>query len=241
MTVFGNVVKRMLVSEGVSQDRIVVTGSPKFDKLFCSKGDNCKEKVCQEHNIRSDQDIIVLFTEYRVESGEWTPEQRRTFVLAIAEAVSRLPDAQLIIKLHPPYEKEEDYNEIVKEITPKPIVCQYANLPQLINACSLAIATSSTTALESMAVERPVLLVDLFNEGPSIYQGSGALFANTADQILPMMKRAIYDPQTKAKMKELNSKFVFDQAYLQDGQASSRIASLIRDMASRGIVGGNGN
>jgi UDP-N-acetylglucosamine 2-epimerase len=228
----------MLVSEGISQERVIVTGSPKFDKLFYSKQDSCKDNVCREHDIRPDKDIIILFTEYQVESGEWTPEQRRMFVLAIAEAAARLPDAQLIIKLHPPYEKEEDYNEIIKEITPRPIVCKYANLPQLINACSLAIAFSSTTALESMAAERSVLLVDLFNEGPSIYQDSGALFANSADQVLPMMQKALYDPQTKAKMKEMNSKFVFDQAFLQDGQASRRIASLIKDMASQGAARG---
>jgi hypothetical protein len=75
MAVFGDATKELFVSEGVSPERIVVTGNPKFDYLFSAEGRNCKSRVCQRYGIPEDKDIILLLTDYFVESGRWTPEQ----------------------------------------------------------------------------------------------------------------------------------------------------------------------
>lgn len=233
IAVFGDAVERMLVSEGVNPERIVVTGNPKFDKNLKYRNLNCKGRVCQRWQISEDKDIILLLTQYFVESKIWSAEQRRKFVLAIANATAALPKTQLIIKLHPPIENEEDYQEIVKDLSPPPIICKYASLPELLNACSLAITVSSTAALEAMAMGKPVVIVDLFSTpGSSFYKGSGALFAEREEGILPAIQKALYDPQTREEMAKSMEKFVYQQAYLQDGQASKRIADLIRSMAA---------
>jgi glycosyltransferase involved in cell wall biosynthesis len=230
IAVFGDAVKRMLLSEGIASERIVVTGNPKFDRIFYSGRENLKEKVCRKYHIPPEKDIILLLTQYFVEEGIWTPEQRKDFILAVAGASARLPDTQLIIKLHPPYENEEDYKLIVKGLAPEPVVCKYADLPELINACSLAITVNSTAGLEAMAMGKPVLIVD--DHPYSLFSGSGALFAKTLNDISPAMQKALYDPQTREEMRKSISKFVFDQAYLQDGQASWRIADLIKNMVN---------
>jgi hypothetical protein len=233
MAVFGDSVKRMLISEGIDSDRIVVTGSPKFDAVLKSRSGRSKEKVCQRFGIPLDKKIILLFTEYFVESGLWSPEERIEFILTIANAVAKLPDTQLIIKLHPPYEKEEDYQEIVKGLKPEPIICKYTDLPELINSCSLAAAVSSTALLEAMFVEKPVLVIN-FNDssGVDFYKNSGALIANTLNEILPMMQKALYDPEAIDDISKNMSKFIYQQAYLQDGQSSKRIVDLIGNMAA---------
>ena len=234
MALFGNAAKEMIISEGCDPKRIVLTGSPKFDSLYYSKNTNSKKLVCEKWNIPQDREIILLLTQYFVEAGVWSSEQRRSFVIAVANAVAALPNAKLIIKLHPPQENETDYNEIVRNLSIDPIVCKYSPLPDLLNACSLAITVSSTAALEAMVLEKPIIIVSLFDNevGASFFKGSGSLYVENEQDMLSALQKALYDPQTRENMKKSTNKFVNEQAYRQDGLASKRIADLIRDMVS---------
>lgn len=234
MALFGNAVKKMFISEGIDPKRIVLTGSPKFDQVYYSKDGNSKQLVCEKWDIPADKEIILLLTQYFVEAGIWSSEQRRSFVTAVANAVALIPNTQLIIKLHPPHENEEDYNEIIRNLSIDPIVCKYAPLSELLNACSLAITVSSTAALEAMVLGKPIVIVDLFDIecGSSFYKGSGSLYVEDELEILPALQKALYDPRTRENMKKSMDEFVHEQAYLQDGRASERISNLIRDMAS---------
>lgn len=234
MAVFSDITKEMFIVEGIDSERIVVTGNPKFDKIYYSKNTSTKEMFCQKYGIPSDKHVIVLLTQFWVEAKLWSIAERKQFVLAIVNAVIGLPNTQLIVKLHPPHENEHDYLEIVKGLPSRPIILKYTSLPELLNACSLAITVSSTAALEAMALGKPVIIVDLFNQsGNSFFNGSGALFARIEQEILPAMRRALYDEQTKDEMAKSIENFVFKQAYLQDGQASKRIADLIMSMGKR--------
>jgi len=44
------------------------------------------------------------------------------------------------------------------------------------------------------------------------------------------MQKILYYPKIRDNMMASMAKFVYQQAYLQDGQASKRIACLIRDL-----------
>lgn len=229
---FGETAKEFWISNGIDPGRVVVTGNPKFDRLYHSNSNNCRENVYKKWNIPTDKNIILLLTQYFVEAKIWNPEQRRLFVHSVANAVAELPNAQLIIKLHPPHEDVEDYNRIVKDLSSHPIICKYAPLADLLHACSLAITTSSTVALEAMALGKPVVIANLFGDGTgaSFFKNCGAPFVERAEDILPAMQKILYYPKIRDNMMASMAKFVYQQAYLQDGQASKRIACLIRDL-----------
>lgn len=234
MAVFGNAIKDLFVSDGISPDRIVVTGNPKFDKLFRIKNKNSKKNVCEKWNIPYDAEIILLLTSYFVEAKMWSVEQREDFVLAIANAAAKLGNSHLIIKIHPPNERENDYQQIVRGLKNVPLICKYESLPELLDACSLAIiAFSSTTALEAMALQKPVIIVNLFNNvGPSIFEMSGSIFVTREKDIFPAIEKALYNPTIRNEMFARMRDFVYDQANLQDGQAAKRIAELIITMVA---------
>lgn len=46
IAVFGDAMKELLISEGVSPEHIEVTGNPKFDYLYYAKGSDYKSKLC---------------------------------------------------------------------------------------------------------------------------------------------------------------------------------------------------
>lgn len=234
IAVFGNSVKKMLVAEGISPHRIIITGNPKFDILYHHKNTDYKQVMYQKLNIDSNKEIILLLTQPFVELGLWTPEQKRQFVLGITNAISALPNAQLVIKLRHPSENVNSYHGIINGIPQTPIFCETIPLYQLLNACSIALTVSSTAALEAMVMGKPVVIINLFNDsGSSFYIDSGAPFVEKMDELIPTMRKALYDAPIKEDFSKSANKFVYEQAYLQDGQASYRIACLIRNMCNK--------
>ena len=231
MAVFGDSNKELFVSEGINPERIVVTGNPKFDYLFSANGTDCKSKVCQRYGIPQDKAIILLLTGYFVEYGYWTPEQREQFVMAICEATSRLPQSRLIIKLHPIVEKEADYEEIIKDLPEPPVICQNVPLWELLHACSLTLTIVSTGGLEAMAAGKPLMIVNLFGDAEPFDETSGATVVREADELLPALETILFRGLCEDK-KEAASRFVYQNAYVQDGKAAKRIADLIVKMAA---------
>lgn len=227
IAVFGDATREMLVSEGIDPQTIMVTGNPKFDSVLRYKKKNCKQKVCEKWHIPLHREIVLLLTQNFVEFKMWTPRQRKTFVLVVAKAVAALPNTQLIIKIHSTYENKSDYMEILKDIDEPHIICQYEPLCELINICDLAVTVSSTAGLEALAVGKPLLIVNLFNDDTKIYEGSSILFVDREDDLLSAMQKALCDFKAR---EEITKRFIYQQAYLQDGQASKRIAELIMNM-----------
>jgi hypothetical protein len=236
IAVFGEATKSILISEGIDPQKIVPIGSPKFDTLFKTRDTNSKEIICNKYNITPDTEIIVLLTQYYVESHIWTPLQRENFVVSIIQAVEQIPHAQLIIKIRYPREREEDYYKIVERARSNAIIVGNIFLPELLNACSLAITESSTAALEAMILSKPVLFVNLYDDKSAAYYGeSGALFATKANEILPTIKSLLFDSEVRKILFQKTQKFINNQIRQQDGESSVRISEFIRSMANNEI------
>ena len=229
--VFGDSNEELFVSEGISPERIVVTGNPKFDYLFSANGTDCKSNVCQRYRIPQDKAIILLLTGYFVEGGGWTSGQRKQFIMAICEATSKLPQSKLIIKLHPVVEKESDYQEIIKDLPEPPIICRDVPLWELLHACSLTITVTSTGGLEAMAASKPLVTVNFFNNESPFTEASGATVVREADELLPALQTILHQGLSEEK-KKAAADFVYQNAYVQDGKAAKRIADLIVGMAA---------
>lgn len=234
MAVFGPAVRDMLVREGVDPARIVVTGNPKFDLVYHGKSLGCKQKVYNQWGIPIGDKLVILFTQYFVEEGKWTKEERADFVASVAKAVAAVPSTRLIIKLHPPYEKEIEYREIINGLNmePQPIVCTYVPVYELANACDAAITVSSTAALETMAARKPVIIVDR-DASCAFFSSSGAVYVRRDQDIAAIIETLLYDSNARNKVLASQDDFVFRQAYLQDGHATDRIVRLIAEMASQ--------
>lgn len=230
IAVFGNAIKELLISEGVNPSSINVTGNPKFDILYSVKASGNNSKLRQTLGISNDEKVIVLLTDYLVEIGLWTVKQREQFIMAIVEAVNKLPMCKLVIKIHPLSENEEDYLKIVKNDSIQPIICRNVSLPELLNTCNLAITVMSTAGLEAMAMGKILMVVNLFNNLSPFNENGGAVVVRKKEGLLPALKVVVCEGLDNV-MKEKADKYVYQQAYIQDGKAASRIANLIMEMA----------
>lgn len=229
IAVAGNYVKRVLIRQGIPPERIVVTGNPRFDVLNTKQFN--KGVFSSELGNARTKKIITLCTESFVEYRIWTKEKRKQFLFSIINAISELPYVQFVIKLHP-RETINDYKEILSGIETNSRILLYkdVDLYGLISVSDIIMTVLSTTALEAMILDKPVIIVDFFNESKRMpYAGSDAVIvASNPGDIVPAIKDLLYNKESRRKIAEARKTFVYENAYKIDGEASQRIADLIR-------------
>lgn len=226
IALFSEPVKRMLILEGVPHHKLEVTGNPKFDELVRYKGNSKKELYKEKLGITS-SNIVLVLTQPFVEIGLWNEEQRKEFISSIAEAISKLDNVQLVIKLHPHYERKENYIKLLKGLEIKPIIFDKEPLNEIISASDVIISVSSTAALEAMALGKSVLIVNLFDDDTSFFKDSGSLNVKHKEEILFAVEKLLNEPTFEHDKREI---FVNKQIHLLDGKAYKRISDLIRSM-----------
>lgn len=223
MAVTGEAMKNVLIKRGVDPEQLVITGQPRYDNLF-KKSFN-KEKLLRELGISADKKIIVLTTQ------PVSNEENELLLSAVTAAMKELPEAELIIKLHPD-EKHKWYQRVINNLNCKAVIVKDTDIFELLNACEVMITLYSTTALEAMILDKPVITINLMNmpERMPYAESGAAIGVYRAEDIAPAVKRAMYDEETKKKLEAGRKKFVYEQAYLVDGKASRRVADLIIKM-----------
>ena len=191
IALFGDNVKNMLLSEGVSPERLVVTGNSKFDDLIQFRNPLEKDYLKEKFELPSDKRVVLVLTQSFVEAGLWSKKDREYFIVEIAKACVNLEDVQLVIKLHPPYESEADYREILKDLPISPLIYNFESLHEIICICDVVVSVSSTAALEALALSKPLLIINM-DDSSKIFKDAGVLFIEKQDDILNALEKLLY-------------------------------------------------
>ena len=220
---YGDMMREILINRGVSPKSITVTGNPKFDSYYARP----------EHGQTHAGSRILLLTNYFVEFGLWTAKQREAFVLNICSVVSALSQYPLQVSIHPVLEDIRDYEHIIRKYGLPVEVFQHKPLPELIDDCDIAITISSSSGLEVMAAEKPLIIYNPYGDLTVYTEGSGVLSARNGTELFMRLLDLTKDDADMGRRTAAEA-FVYDQAYLQDGKAAERIVALIEEM-----TGGN--
>lgn len=238
--VWGDIcVDTMTERYGTSRDMLAVTGNPRFDVL--SQGVKIdKNSLYQKIGINTNKGLIIYTTQPHVGlTANDSPLEKEILLREVINAMKEFPDKQLVIKLHPSESQKvyesmtiDRYRSILNEMNSDAILLERINLYELISICELVIILNSTVGLEAMILEKPVIAINLTNQPDTVpYAESGAAIGvHKAEDIVPVIKKALYDIQVRKELESNRKKFVHDYAYIQDGQASKRVADLIIQM-----------
>lgn len=221
---WGEISCEWLMKHGVPKEKIVLTGCPRFDPLALKTF--IKTDVHKILQIEKSKEIIVLTTE-----PGWGLGKRSVPYTAI-NAMHYFPDKHLVIKLHPD-DEGEIYEEIKKEVGPENItIVRDIDLNSLLDESIVLVTVSSTTALEAMLLDQPVIILnlkDLPETIPYVKSGS-AIGVYKPEDLVPTIKKALYDQTVRKELEEKRRKFVYEYACETDGKASKRVADLIEKM-----------
>ena len=77
---------------------------------------------------------------------------------------------------------------------------------------------------------KPIICINTTNK-KSMYVSSGiAIEVKKVEELIPAIKDVLYNEEIRKKLAEARKKFVYEHAYIQDGQATKRAVDLIMRM-----------
>ena len=235
IAVGGNADKDWMVSYGIDPSKPIVTGCPRFDIYINNKAKNSKEKICKLLGLDINKRLIVFASQGDMSKASFPNyhlnfNQHKDVFCAVIKSVENFQNAQLVFKLHPGESIYGLQNVLGDKIGSNIRIIENISLLDLLKSCDILIMGFSTVGLEAMILNKPVISVNLLSaplyEGP--FANSGAVIeVRTSKDIAPTIQKVLYDSQILSKLKQKMKEFVHNNAYIQDGKASKRVADLI--------------
>ena len=231
MAVYGSYYKELLTKMSVyPEDSVVVTGQSRYDFLYHADSIYSKNAFFKKYKINPEHKVILWTTQCHGISGE---ENVKNFK-AVFRTIQNLKDVTLVIKQHPNEGKR--YTKIIKDylnkynlemntvITPK----SSDTYGQLF-VCDLMITRHSTTAMEAIALNKPVIILNLSGEPDHVeYVKEGvALGVYREEDLKQAIEKLLKDDSELAKKRE---KYIEKYLYKIDGKATERVVGLITQM-----------
>ena len=227
--VYGNYQKDLLTKVSTyPANSVVVTGQPRYDILCHIDKIYSKEKFLSKYNINPAHKVILWTTQCHGLNDE---ENAKNFK-AVFRTMQNLKDVTLVIKQHPNEGKR--YTKMIKDYLNKygiDVVIPPASSDtyEQLFACDLMITRHSTTAMEAMALNKPVIILNLSGEPDSVeYVKEGvALGVYKGEDLKATIEKLLKDDSELAKSRK---KYIENYLYKIDGKATERVVKLIEGM-----------
>jgi len=209
-------------------DAQVITGNPVFDQISQYKNRSKRETIIKKLRLDMNKKIILITTERfaGITSG-YTIEDEEEKIRNTIKSLKNFVHQQLIIKLHPGH--QDHYKRIIFNISKEEdidLIIFTEHYWDLIFICDVLITFTSTTGLEAMLFEKPVIIIGSEDEVDCYTSHIMSIGVTDFDELNSVIKDILYG-KTFKNLFQLRDKLVYQSNYLNDGKASKRIAKLI--------------
>lgn len=223
---------------GFREDGVVVVGSPRYDVFARAEALYDRISTLEAYGVTGRGPVVLWTTALHDLS---TNEQDiRSALRAMADCVAQIEGLTLIIKQHPG--EPTHYDRLIRMTMDLPqdhiiLAPKTADTSALIHACDLMVVRNSTTVVEAVLLDRPVITMDFgFEEDAcSEYARTGATTdVREPGQLLSVMQRLLRDDSEQAAHR---GDFVAAYCYRNDGLATQRVADYVEGIV-RQTAGG---
>jgi hypothetical protein len=228
--VFGEETRRLLTQvSAYPPEAVVVTGTPIFDRLLEAKRKGDAKSLRGALGLEPQRPTITVLSSIFTEV-----EDRVWFVETVLRALQQWPEMQSVIKLHP-HENPKLWREASQELGLPPPRLYRSRLWDCIQAADAVISWYSTTILDAMLLDRPVVVLRLVgrNNPLSFIEKGGARMAGDAGELKRALAEVMGDQRIREQLAEGRRRVLQEQLYHFDGGATSRIVALLRELGER--------
>jgi len=232
---WGNFTKEFLVSNGVEPKKILVTGGPVFDGTISLKPD--RGKIMKQLGIDRAVEKLIVFTLQGIGPGNCpSAEEIQTAIVETARAASSYGNSILLVfQVHPSHGTDDTKNIINGINAENSIVVKYPDTESLMAASDGVITFFSTTAIDALILDKPLLLINLTDDKdfyPFVPMGA-AFGAYAPKEIGPAFLRLIDAPD---ELQEGRKRAVPYMVYKTDGKSLERVMNLINSLLRKEMV-----
>jgi hypothetical protein len=230
--VMGEAFRQQFLAQGVCKERIEVTGHPLHDQAFAQAAacPAARAALRARYGLPDGARLVLYATQPVLWRAVLSREQLRENVRALGRAVAGLGEEfLLVLKLHP-RESPADYAGLDGEGLPI-VIRPEGEIAELIAPAEVFISSSSSTILQAMMLDKPVVTVN-FNQVPHFdyYENiGGTLHVRTPDEAAEALRLAVFDQPTRARLAAERATVLAQYARF-DGQATRRLADLVEQL-----------
>jgi len=224
--VYGQYHYDLLTKHGIyDPERVIVTGQPRYDILHRVDGIYSKQKFLERNKINPAHRILLWTTQsHALSDGENALNFETVF-----ETMQNIENVTLIVKQHPG--EEERHTEMIKDYLRKYkvdaiLTKKDSDTYEQIYVCDLLMTKSSTTAMEAVALNKPVIILNLSGEADLVdyvEQGVALGVYKEEDLKIAIEKLMASDLELAGNREQYIRKYL----YKIDGKAAERVVNVI--------------
>jgi len=217
--------KQNLLNEGVSEDRIVLTGNTVIDALL-----SVKAKIGSDAALASDLHSLFPFLDKSRRFMLVTGHRRESFgggferiCAALADIAERYPDLDIVYPVHLNPKVREPVNRLLTNLKNVHLIEPLDYLPfvYLMMHCHIVLTDSGGIQEEAPSLGKPVLVMRDTTERPEAVDAGTVLLVGTdKNRIVQAVEKLLEDESAYRKMSIAHNPY-------GDGYASQRIADNI--------------
>lgn len=219
---------------GYPEDKIIVTGNPRNDRLAVHSDSDIKERIFAEYNIPKSHKMILWTTQ----SHANTKNENDLYFSEVFSAVSQIDNITLIVKPHP---HEGDLAEkLVKKYSIQydrvnvHVAANSNDTTAMIMACDLLLIKNSTTGQEAVALQKPLVVLDFSDEfDKGHYVEEGVAIGVTEENKLTDTLNTLFNDDSL--LKSSRDAYIKKYMYKIDGLSAKRCADIIQSLIKNKI------
>ena len=231
LLLFGNYTKNLLLEKGYPSEKLVTLGNPAFfglDKFLRSFN---RAKILEKFGISPDQQII-LFTSGKLQQkylahGKYDYDEQIWKYL-----VNQFGNDKkffLILKPHPQEKDTGVYENILESDSCTNAVITHDSIYDLICLSDVVLSVFSTTMLDALCFQKPVIRVKFGNEKHHIFDNTNAIITSTLDFLSKHIDMIL---NNKNKIETINNdiqEFIKEQYGIPENQPELVLKEILND------------
>jgi hypothetical protein len=222
-----------ITAQGVSADRLTITGHPGFDQYATLSVDEVKEiRRCL---ALFPEEIFILFASQPFLPGAFKSSSvRDDMIKAILNASNNFAGIKLVIKPHPS-DNVAALKKLCKGFKNVIFIDKSCSISSFIKACDVFVTMFSQTTFEALYANKPVINVNFRNSGITAdFLLKGATFvAHSESEIIEALKAVVARDLSffQTEVRRTAAAVLLDELVsTQDGGAVDRVVKLIRKL-----------
>ena len=218
---------------------LTLTWGKYWEEFLIEKGNYPKDSVVSVGQIRTDIIPVLLQSENQKNTNQSEiivfasqpqrdPELRYQAAFDVFQAARNLPEARLIVKLHPrEYADSEYYLDIAREAgCTNYVLDTTSDLYQLIALCDVLITCFSTVGTETIYFHKPLIILDHLKQDIMGYTAEGVAFQASDAESLTEILSGILSGSLQINREKYDI-FIGKYAFQIDGKVAERCIGAI--------------
>lgn len=229
---WGKYDKDTLLKLGNPENKLVVTGSQKYDDLYFRAKREPPFSLMQHLKIDNSQKVVTIATQPIHNYINFPKNYYMTILQKFLLELKDSSDISIILKLHPFDHCQEKYKEIANKLKARNFhMVQNVNIFDLLALTDILVTVSSTVALEAMMLKKSVVIVNFSKnlELNNVYYvvKDAVIVLERQEQIMPTVQNILNDSLLQKRLNQKAEEVLGYYLYKRDGQASQRTVDLI--------------